>query len=95
MRFVSDPSNSSSVNSNHPLQPFIVTANSKSSTPIENNSGKKKESVKVKATPPLTTYLNSTDRMKRRKKMDWARGFLRKRVVNFLIGFLIYSINVI
>ncbi|KAK6644905.1 hypothetical protein RUM43_001181 [Polyplax serrata] len=72
--------NINSVHSNHPLQPFIVTGASKS-CPTTEMASKKRDNVKPKSATPIGTYLNSRDRIKRKKKMGWAQGLLKKKVI--------------
>lgn len=82
--FFSASNNINSVHSNHPLQPFIVTGASKS-CPTTEMASKKRDNVKPKSATPIGTYLNSRDRIKRKKKMGWAQGLLKKKVVRVYI----------
>ena len=52
-----DTENNNTVNSSHPLEPFLTTCNSKGSINSENNGGKKKENGKRKTKRACITEL--------------------------------------
>ncbi|KAL0280659.1 UNVERIFIED_CONTAM: hypothetical protein PYX00_001884 [Menopon gallinae] len=58
---------------NHPLNPFIITPNTKTSPPLEDSAEKKGDTSKVKSS-------SCSDQLKRKRKSSLARRFLKKKM---------------
>lgn len=67
-----------------------MTSDSKPSTSTDNNQSKRRDSLKSRSSS-LRSYLDTTERIKKRKRMNWAKGFLKKSGVKKVVSKIIFE----